>query len=163
MLNIILYLISLFAHIGYNPIEQHNILTIQLNVQLCICVVYRHVHTVFINISICLMMYFRLFLSHIIFSYHTLKYCIVKFFTLDCILPCRLSAFSASSTSDSAFSKNMSIWLNIAIDAISKSELSIKSSLVLYFNKSGCNSLYSGCFSKSLKIFNNNGYVIKNI
>ena len=27
----IMYLISLFAHIGYNPIEQHNILTIHVN------------------------------------------------------------------------------------------------------------------------------------
>ena len=28
---ILLLLISLFAHIGYNPIEQHNILTIHVN------------------------------------------------------------------------------------------------------------------------------------
>ena len=27
----LLLLISLFAHIGYNPIEQHNILTIHVN------------------------------------------------------------------------------------------------------------------------------------
>ena len=30
IINLIL-LISLFAHIGYNPIEQHNILTIHVN------------------------------------------------------------------------------------------------------------------------------------
>ena len=28
---VLLLLISLFAHIGYNPIEQHNILTIHVN------------------------------------------------------------------------------------------------------------------------------------
>ena len=28
---LLILLISLFAHIGYNPIEQHNILTIHVN------------------------------------------------------------------------------------------------------------------------------------